>query len=186
MSNTAPTRAAELAAQFRANAARVEFLTAEVELSIPSIAPDFKFKFVARRIDILTLLHGGVLPEALAQQLLESRERGGEEFAETLTGEETLQLLRFQQHVARQVCVAPKLVFHPAGEGEIDLREVPFAGELITALFKYAMALSPDVPVATTEGETDVQAVANFREKPAHVDAGGDGRKVRRTPQRVA
>lgn len=185
MSNTAPTRAAELAAQFRANAARVEFPTAEVELSIPSIAPDFKFKFVARRIDILTLLHGGVLPEALAQQLLESRERG-EEFAETLTGEETLQLLRFQQHVARQVCVAPKLVFHPAGEGEIDLREVPFAGELITALFKYAMALSPDVPVPTTEGETDLRAVANFREKSAHADAGGDGRKVRRTPQRIA
>lgn len=169
-------RAAALAAQFKAQAEKYqEAATAEVSLPIPSIAPDFVFHFVGRRVDMNSLLIAGELPESMARKILDAKredlsadkeeqlQRALDEAAQ-LTLEEKQANIEFQKRIALKVCLEPKLVFHePKDETEIDLRDVPYAGELIVALFSWAMELSPGVPVATTEGkETTVDAVENF------------------------
>lgn len=162
-------RAAALAAQFKKQAKAITSQTVEVKLPIPEIAPDFVFEFVGRRVDIMTMLYSGVLPESLARALLETRRTNVEdsaiEIAEEMSADEQLAILDFQRRIACEVCVAPKLVFRePASAEEIDLRDWEHAGKLIVALFNYAMKLSPDVPVATTDGGAEpLKAVESFR-----------------------
>lgn len=166
-------RAAALAAQFKKQTKAIATQTIEVKLSIPEIAPDFVFEFVARRVDIMSMLYSGVLPESLARTLLEKRQAAGlanidesaVEIAEGMSANEQLAILDFQRKIACEVCVAPKLVFREAASAEeIDLREWEHAGKLIVALFNYAMQLSPDVPVATTDGGAEpLKAVQSFR-----------------------
>jgi hypothetical protein len=156
-------------------------------LPIPSIAPDFKFRFIARRLELLDLLYNGTLPEAMAAELLASNDQGQEKLAEMLTladeqrqklsGAEQAKLLAFQKQAAVAVCVAPKLVDGPArNPGEVSLPALPGAGKLIVALFGYAMSLSPGVPVKLTNGkETTLDGVRSFRDKSALPDAGSDG-----------
>lgn len=191
MTTNSGTRAATLAAQFKRNLAKVQPRTAIVQLPIPDIAPDFVFEFVAKRVDIESMLYSGMLPERLAVTLMSQRDDGPATDAETIaarmTPQEQVQMLDFQRRIACEVCVEPRLVFRePEHEGEIDLREVPYAGNLIVALFQYAMALSPDVPVATAGGwETTVEAVSSFRDEPALHDAGDDGAAVRKPAKRA-
>lgn len=119
----------------------------------------------------MSMLYSGVLPESLARALLEKRRAVGlsddsaVEIAEGMSAEEQLAILDFQRKIACEVCVAPKLVFRDAANAEeIDLREWEHAGKLIVALFNYAMRLSPDVPVATTDGGAEpLKAVESFR-----------------------
>lgn len=166
-------RAAALAAQFKKQAKAITSQTVEVKLPVPEIAPDFVFEFIGRRVDIMTMLYSGVLPESLARALLEKRravdlsniEDSAIEMAEEMSADEQLAILDFQRKIACEVCVAPKLVFRePASAEEIDLRDWEHAGKLIVALFNYAMRLSPDVPVATTDGGAEpLKAVESFR-----------------------
>lgn len=169
-------RAAALAAQFKSQAAKIEeTATAEVRLPIPSVASDFVFEFIGRRIDLNSLLIAGQLPEAYARKLLgaklddmpadkEAQLQRAIEEANQMTADERKANLDFQRDVALKVCVAPRLVFREAqGDDEIDLREIPWSGDLIAALFQWAMSLSPEVPVAQTDGEeTTVAAVETF------------------------
>lgn len=182
------TRAAALAAQFRRNLSQVAPKTATVRLPIPDIAPDFVFEFVAKRVDIESMLYAGMLPERLALTLMAQRDEAGgdaEATAARMTAQEQLAMLDFQRRIACEVCVEPRLVFRaPENDGEIDLREIPYAGNLIVALFTYAMNLSPDVPVATATGETTVEAVESFRDEPALHDAGDNGKAVRPASKR--
>lgn len=164
-------RAAALAAQFKKQTKAIATQTIEVKLPIPEIAPDFVFEFIGRRVDIMSMLYSGVLPESLARTLLEKRQAAGlsddnaVEIAEGMSANEQLAILDFQRKIACEVCVAPKLVFREAASAEeIDLREWEHAGKLIVALFNYAMQLSPDVPVATTDGGAEpLKAVQSFR-----------------------
>jgi hypothetical protein len=179
MSKIQKSRAAALAAQFKDNANRAlkETWTREVKLPIPSIAPDFVFEFVAQRVDITSLLYNGQLPETFAKQLLEARSDGSREqvereFIDNATAEEKKASLDFQIKIAQEVCREPKLVFHdPTSDEEIDLRTLPFSGNLIIALFNYAMGLSPDVPVETEGGAQPLKAVESFRDGAALPDA---------------
>lgn len=165
-------RAAALAAQFKQQSqkALAEQWTAEVNLPIPSIAPDFVFTFVAQRIDITSLLYAGELPEAFTKIVFgdrkekKSREELAEEFLDENSAEEKKASLQFQIEIAQQVCREPKLVFaDPQDDTEVDLRKLPFSGNLIIALFNYAMGLSPDVPVKTLDGgATTLRAVEKF------------------------
>lgn len=180
-------RAAALAAQFRSQSQKVlaENWTKEVALPVPSVAPDFVFTFIAQRVDLTSLLYGGQLPETFAKQILANRreqtqEEVAEEFLDDSTAEQKQAALDFQVKIAQEVCLAPKLVFRePQSDEEIDLRSLPFSGNLIIALFNYAMGLSPDVPVALTNGgETTVKAVETFPDGAPRVefsDAGQDG-----------
>lgn len=164
-------RAAALAAQFKKQAKAITSQTVEVKLPVPEIAPDFVFEFIGRRVDIMSMLYSGVLPESLARTLLEKRRAAGlsddsaVEIAEEMSAEEQLAILDFQRKIACEVCVAPKLVFRDTVSAEeIDLRDWEHAGKLIVALFNYAMKLSPDVPVATTDGGAEpLKAVESFR-----------------------
>lgn len=164
-------RAAALAAQFKKQTKAIATQTIEVKLPIPEIASDFVFEFIGRRVDIMSMLYSGVLPESLARTLLEKRQAAGlsddnaVEIAEGMSANEQLAILDFQRKIACEVCVAPKLVFREAASAEeIDLREWEHAGKLIVALFNYAMQLSPDVPVATTDGGAEpLKAVQSFR-----------------------
>lgn len=173
MSQASKNRAAQLAAQFKAQSQKAleEKWTKEVSLPIPSIAPDFVFTFIAQRVDLASLLYAGQLPEAFARQILSDRrqrtdEEAAEDFLNESSAEEKKAALEFQTMIAREVCKAPKLVFRdPQNDEEIDLRALPFSGNLIIALFNYAMNLSPDVPVGLTDGgQTTVKAVETFPE----------------------
>lgn len=160
-------KAAALAAQFRTQTdkAIAEQWTREVSLPIPSIAPDFVFQFVARRIDATSMLYAGELPEHFTRLILgDADDVGDAAEPRRVSAEEKRAALEFQVKIAQEVCMAPKLVFgDPKDETEIDLRQLPFSGNLILALFNYAMNLSPDVPVKTTEGgSTSLAAVETF------------------------
>ena len=182
-----------LATQFRQQAAKIKPVTALVKLPIPSIADGFVFEFVARRIDIASMLMAGTLPESMARMILEIRtpdavakiEEEAQIEAEQMGAKEQLDLLQFQKKIALQVCVEPQLVFRDVVDpGEIDLRGIEFADKLIAALYGYAMGLSPAVPVVTTDGgETTVAAVETFPPKPEFSDAGADGAAVRQAAQ---
>lgn len=182
------SRGSALAAQFR-NQAKAVQQTATVKLPIPSIAPDFVFEFVARRINLYSLLFAGKLPESLSAALLgakdpETAERVAEnatETAQAMTLPEQLEMLEFQWRIAQEVCVEPRLVMSDSkSEEEIDLRQVDFAGQLIIALYNYAMNLSREVPVATADGQaTTVGAVETFPSVGELPNAGADGAAVR-------
>jgi hypothetical protein len=171
--NGSRNRAAQLAAQFKQQTEKAfeQNWRKEVSMPIPTIAPGFVFTFIAQRVDITSLLYNGQLPETFAKQILAnrreaSREEIAEDFLNEASAEEKKASLDFQVKIAQEVCYAPKLVFHdPENEEEIDLRKLPFSGNLIIALFNYAMGLSPDVPVATTDGgQTSLKAVETFPE----------------------
>lgn len=163
--------------------------TAEVEIQIDAIRPGFKFKFVARRLDLLTFLYNGSLPEVLAAELMAATAEQSDRLAEILTlsenrrekltGLDQAKLMNFQRMLAVQVCVAPKLVEGPAlNAGEVSLATLPFAGHIVVALFHYALMLSPGVPVPVEgEKEVDLQQVKNFPSDPALSNAGPDGQK---------
>lgn len=232
------SRGAAMAAQFKANASKVvsENWERPARIHIPTIAPDFYFEFIARRIDITSLLYSGELPESFSNQVLRANVAPGDraaaeeraaEMQEQMTPEDRKASLDFQVKLAKQVCVAPRLMFVAAERAELekktnevkaiflksaeddpirndlmieiaeisrqraifeqlagsddtlDLTDIPFSGDLIIALFNYAMGLSPDVPVRTTDGGvTDLKAVETFPdgirgEKP--IDAGANG-----------
>lgn len=170
------TKGAAMAAQFKAQAAKViEATSVDVRLPIPAIAPDFVFEFVGRRIDFNSMLMAGELPESFARQILEAKRQElppdkdaalekAMEKAMALSVEEKQENIEFQKTVAQRVCLSPRLVFREAvDDDEIDLRGVPFSGDLIIALFEWAMDLSPEVPVKLVDGEeTTVKAVENF------------------------
>ena len=133
--------------------------TALVEIQINAIRPGFKFKFLARRLDLLSFLYNGSLPEVLAAELMAATPEQSERMAEMLTldqarreklsGMDQAKLINFQRMLAKQVCVSPKLVEGPALEpGQVSLDTLPFAGHIILALFNYALMLSPGVPIA--------------------------------------
>lgn len=173
------SRGVRFAAQFKRRIAAVAPPTTIVHLPIPSISPDFVFEFEARRISIESLLYSGALPEKLALTLIGNQTTTA---PAELSGAEQLQILEFQRRIACEVCVSPRLVFRDVlADDEIDLRNVPYAGSIIVALFQYAMNLSPDVPVSTQSGETTVDAVERFRAQSALSDAGDDGTPVRST-----
>lgn len=211
-----------MAAQFRSNAVKVTEKVWErpARIHIPAIAPDFFFEFIARRIDITSLLYSGELPESFSNQVLarsnkqlseDEKARLEAEYAENQTAEDKAASIAFQVKLAKQVCAAPRLMFVAAeraeyekkhhgimavaakvadddplrndllmqiadlsarrasfenlaaDEGTLDLSDIPFSGDLIIALFNYAMGLSPDVPVPTTDGgETTIKAVETF------------------------
>jgi hypothetical protein len=199
MSKPNGTRAMALAQQFKQQTARVieEKYRVEVKLPIPSIAPDFVFEFVAQRVDVTSLLYNGQLPETFAKQILGARREARsedeitQEFLDDATAAEKQAALDFQIKIAQEVCYAPKLVFRePVNDEEIDVRTLPFSGNLIIALFNYAMGLSPDVPVGLTDGTTTtVEAVSNFpdgAQGPQSARAGADGAQLRRQPKRIA
>jgi hypothetical protein len=178
VNGTKKQRGAALAAQFRAQAQKTveQVYTAEVRLPIPEIAPGFVFEFIGQRVDINSMLVAGELPEAFARKILagrvEDQEIDKEEAMQRAIHEASLMSvdeknanLEFQRKIAIKACVSPRLVMQePTDDEEVDLRALPFAGNLITALFSWAMnGLSPEVPVATVGGEaTTVQAVENF------------------------
>lgn len=169
-------KATALAAQFKAQAekAMTEQWTREVSLPVPSIAPDFVFTFIARRVDATSMLYAGELPEHFTRLILGDADdvaEGAE--PRKVSADEKRAALEFQIKIAQEVCMAPRLVFaDPKDETEVDLRKLPFSGNLILALFNYAMNLSPDVPVATTEGgSTSLAAVETF-------PAGGGGAQL--------
>lgn len=229
-----------MAAQFRSNAVKVteEVWERPARIHIPAIAPDFFFEFIARRIDITSLLYSGELPESFSNQVLarsnkqlseDEKARLEAEYAENQTAEDKAASIAFQVKLAKQVCAAPRLMFVEAEraelirehaavirhldkatevgdsegiasasfeltevlnirkrferlaaeEGTLDLSDVPFSGDLIIALFNYAMGLSPDVPVPTTDGgETTIKAVETFPDGipgAEPVDAGANG-----------
>lgn len=167
------SRAANLAAQFRTQATAVveKDWRALVDLPIPTIAKDFVFRFVAQRVDFTSMLYGGLLPESFARSILDRRERAQnnkdfeDDFEKNADYEEKKGALEFQLKIAQLVCCEPKLVMRPAeNEEEYDISDLPFSGDLIVALFNYAMGASPGVPVETTKGETTLKAVETFRE----------------------
>lgn len=196
--NGSKSKAALLAAQFREQTEKAfeQNWRKEVSLPIPAIAPDFVFTFIAQRVDITSLLYNGQLPETFAKQILASRKEAtredlAEEFLDEASAEEKQASLDFQVRIAQEVCFAPKLVFRdPESEEEIDLRTLPFSGNLIIALFNYAMGLSPDVPVATLDGgETTVKAVETFPDGLSGGElpgAGSDGEKRQSSRKRIA
>jgi hypothetical protein len=232
------SRGAAMAAQFKTNAAKVveENWERPARIHIPAIAPDFYFEFIARRVDITSLLYSGELPESFSNQVLranvapgdrEAAQERAEEMQAQMTPEDRKASLDFQVKLAKQVCVAPRLMFVDAERAELekkereltaavnkvrdddpmrhalmievgdvmarrtrfemlaaaddtlDLSDVPFSGDLIIALFNYAMGLSPDVPVATTDGgQTTLQAVETFPDGVSGqepIDAGDNG-----------
>ena len=176
------SRGIRYAAQFKKRIAAVAPPTTIVHLPIPSIAPDFVFEFEARRVSIESMLYSGALPEKLALTLIGHQETSA---PAELSGAEQLQILEFQRRIACEVCVSPRLVFRDAtSDDEVDLRDVPYSGNIIVALFQYAMNLSPDVPVATQSGETTVDAVERFRQQSALPDDGDHGAPVRSSAKR--
>lgn len=196
--NGSKSRAAELAAQFKQQTEKAfeQNWRKEVKLPIPSIAPDFVFEFIAQRVDITSLLYNGQLPENFAKQILANRKEAtrdeiAQEFLDEASAEEKKASLDFQVKIAQEVCFAPKLVLRePQSDEEIDLRTLPFSGNLIIALFNYAMGLSPDVPVATTDGgQTSLKAVETFPDGVPGSElpgAGGDGAESRPSRKRIA
>lgn len=187
MNQTSKARGAAMAAQFRANAEKAlnEKWTKEVTLPIPSISPDFQFTFIAQRVDLTSLLYAGQLPEAFAKQILAnkrelSQEEAADDFLNNTTADEKKASLEFQVKIVQEVCLAPKLVFRdPESDDEVDLRALPFSGNLIIALFNYAMGLSPDVPVQMTDGgETTVKAVETFPDGTSGPELPGTGNSV--------
>lgn len=168
MSKQNGSRAKELAAQFKQGARKAvdETWTKQVRLPIPSIAPDFVFEFVAKRVDLATMMYAGQLPDFFSRQILLRRQDASDVAAELQEEslEEKKASLDLMVKLALAVCAEPKLVLRdPVDDSEVDLREWPFSGNIIEALFRYAMGLSPDVPVEMTDGgETTVKAVETF------------------------
>jgi hypothetical protein len=167
------SRGYALATQFRQQLAKVKPQTAIIKLAIPEIAVDFVFEFEAQRPNVQSMLVAGVLPESLARTILEinspdAAAKVAEDAAEEvdrMSVEEQIRLFEFQRKIAIETCVNPKLVFRDVIDpNEIDLRTVPFADKLISALYRYGMTgLAPGVPVATMDGgETTVAAVETF------------------------
>lgn len=165
-------RGASLAAKLRSQVDKVTEAKwrAAVRLPIPAIGPDFVFEFVAQRIDFTSMLYAGLLPDAFARAILGSRERAqseqdvADEFMNNASHEEKLGSLEWQLKIAQEVCFEPRLVMRDVqSDSEFDLRTMPFSGDLIIALFNYAMGLSPEIPVQTEGGQTTLHDVETFR-----------------------
>lgn len=152
----------------------------EVDLPIPGIpgTPDFKFRCILRRVDILTLIKGAQLPDRLKHSLLglkpaetvanikEEAKKAAQEKVREMTMADIEQINVFQRQVAQKTCIAPKIVFEDTDDPEaINLNpEVCEIGpQIVEALYAYGMNLSPDVPIALVDGgETTVKAVETF------------------------
>lgn len=173
------SRAAELAAQFKAKQKKVKPLspTAPVSLLIKGVENEdgspLYFDCELRRVDVATMITGGQLPEYLAQKVMAQSANGqsqaqqleaAQERLATMTPGEVGAMLSFQVRVAQFACVAPKLVFRtPESDDELDMREIEYSGNIISAIFNYSQGLSPDIPIATTDGGmTTLAAVETF------------------------
>lgn len=175
LNGTSPGTA--LATQFKTKAAAARKV---VDLPIPGIPgdPNFKFTCILRRIDVLTLIKGSALPDRLKHTLLglkpaevvDDIKAKAEEITKERIGAMTIEdieaIQAFQRTVAVKTCLAPKIVFEPTDDPEainLDPDECEFGPQIVEALYNYGMNLSPDVPVATTDGgETTVKAVETF------------------------
>lgn len=141
--------------------------TAEVSLPVPELGDDFIFQFKARRVDLSQMVLSGMIPESIAKPLLEAANNGGgkidpERMWAKLSAGEQLRVLAFQREMAVAVCAEPRLVeSREPGAGEVSVYRLPTP--IITELFRYAMGLSPDVPVAMADGkEASVEQIESF------------------------
>ncbi|MCW5967580.1 MAG: hypothetical protein KIT57_03640 [Blastocatellales bacterium] len=143
--------------------------TAEVSLPVPELGPDFRFVFLARRVNLSQMIVAGSLPERMALPLLEAARSGSaqvdpEQIWLGLSAEDQLRVLEFQRRTAAAVCAAPKLVesWEPR-EGEVSIFRLPPA--IIKALYQHAMGLSPSIPVRLADGsEASIEQIESFRE----------------------
>ena len=172
-----------------------------VDLPIPDIAPDFKFSFLARRIDVITILYSGDagLPEHLVADILGLKEpeklaklreeatKVAEESAQKMDLGDRIAMMKFQRFVAQQVCVAPKIVYGPTTDPEsIDLVGTGFVNEFVTALYTYAMKGSPDIPVELENGqEVGLDQVKTFPDVPPLQNDLQNGDAVRSTAEQA-
>lgn len=170
-------RGADLAAQFRKQTAVAR---KEVDLPIPGIpgSPDFRFRCILRRIDVLTLIRHSVLPDRMKRTILglKSEEQvadlqtaadaAARERVAEMTIDDLEAIRAFQREVAQKTCLAPKIVYEDSDDAaaiNLSPEECEFGHQIVEALYNYAMGLSPDVPVATMDGgETTVAAVEEF------------------------
>lgn len=176
MSEDNRSRAARLADQFKAASAD---LRTEVDLPIPGIPgrPDFRFRCVLRRVDILSFITNSSLPEHLVRSLLnlrapdrlEALEKQAAETAAKMVSElETVEDLKaiqqLQRTIAQATCLEPRIVYEPTDDPEaINLDESDIGDAIVKALYAYATSLSPDVPVAMAGGEATLDEVSSFR-----------------------
>lgn len=150
----------QTAAQERAAESAKQEPTAIIKL------PGFEeFPFVGRRLPMVEWAQNGMIPQTLADKFIEQQEDETDVEADAgqLSADETKRMLRFRQRVIATVVVDPVIVFEdrPVTGNEVMAAVMP--ADLLNAIFKWAMALSPGVPVATDEGVTTVAAVESFR-----------------------
>lgn len=171
----------DFASEYRAAIEKFEVIepTAEVYLPVPGLGPDFRFHFIARRIDLAQMLYSGALPERLALIFLSSDKKNVEKVFAGLSPQEQMTMMGLQRKMAVAVCKEPRLVYSETpAPGELSMYTL--RQEVITALFLYAMQMSPDVPVAIdgANGESEsvtVGAVETFRPQPELLPVLPDG-----------
>lgn len=143
-----------------------EVLT-DVALPVPELGEDFVFHFKARRVDMSQAIMTGQLPEHISLVFLnavtQDKENGAANAAKQLTPAEQMQFIALQRATVRRLCADPILVEKSEeGPGEVSMFSLPPA--LITALYMYAMTLSPAVPVEMVNGSTvQVADIESFR-----------------------
>jgi len=171
---------------------KVSAVSKPLALPVPGIPGDkgFTFECILRRVSVVTMLsEGGELPEGLANKVMglrptkamaDAQAQASAMIQQEMTIADLKAIEAFQEKVAIETCVEPKLASGKAPEDAdpdtIYLDDLPFKPQLITALYNYATALSPDVPVATLDGgETTLTAVESFRPQTPGDEFSGSG-----------
>lgn len=138
--------------------------TAEITL------PGFEdFPFIGRRVPVEGWALSGRIPISLALEVVKSKNVGASEdaLAEQRVGDAE-KAKAFYRDLVTAAVVEPKIVAEgEPGEGEISYAWlVENYPKLAHAIVLWQMEGAPGVPVLTTGGETTVEAVRSFRERP--------------------
>ncbi len=136
-------------------------------------------------------LDGGRLPEnfVVLMNRVARKEISADQAEAELSPEDSVKYSKFVVALILDSVVEPHIVNCPTEvDGEMDIADVAAIGDF-DFLTSYLTGLIPDQPVKTTEGETSVKALEDFRnesELSVPSEPGGDGEQVRTETQPVA
>lgn len=139
------------------------------------------------RAQMNAYLEGGRLPEnfVVLMRRAANREITQEQALQQLDPQDGVAYEKFLSRLVQECVVQPRVVTRPAEtDDEIDIGDLGLIGDY-DFLALYIAGLVPDQPVATTEGETSVAALEDFRdesEQRISAESGGDGPEVQPAP----